>query len=288
MEMTAVIEQLQQLGFSQYEAQAYVALLKESPANGYELAKRSGIPRPNIYPVIQKLEKRGAVLRVDAPEGTRYMPVAPHELLSGLKQQYQGTLEAAASALTEVAASTHPEYILNLRGYAMLLEHAQRMIQSAQCHLLLSLWPEEAVALAEPIQQAEERGVEITTLCLKGCPHPCRACRGAIFRYPLAPASQNRWLVLVQDSREVLAGEISPQQETLAVRSQQQMLVNVSASYIQNSIALASILSGLGDRLDTLLDPQTLIALNTLHPLQAQGRWLDVMRRMIFTEENIP
>ena len=44
--MQTIIEQLQQLGFSQYEAQAYLALLKENPANGYELQKVPGSPVP--------------------------------------------------------------------------------------------------------------------------------------------------------------------------------------------------------------------------------------------------
>lgn len=63
---------LQQLGFGDYEARAYVALLQRSPLNGYELAKSSGIPRANIYAVLQKLEERNAVVRLDTPTGSRY------------------------------------------------------------------------------------------------------------------------------------------------------------------------------------------------------------------------
>jgi hypothetical protein len=38
---------LQQLGFSEYEARAYLALLQQNPLNGYELAKVSGLPHKN-------------------------------------------------------------------------------------------------------------------------------------------------------------------------------------------------------------------------------------------------
>jgi len=274
------------LGFSQYEAQAYVALLKESPASGYGLAKTSGIPRPNIYPVLQKLEERGAILRIDSPEGARYVPLAPQELLAHLRQQYQGAIDSASSILKEVTTPASMDVILNLRGYSVLLEHTRAMLDSVKTRLLLGIWPEEAEALAEPIRQASERGVEVTTLCLRGCPKPCQSCRGKIFRYSIAPTSPQRWLILAQDEEELLAGEISPQQDTLAVRTRQKMLVNLAAGYIQNSIALASILSGLDDQLDALLTPEMQAALDTLHPLQAQGRWLDVMRQMIHNEEN--
>ena len=102
--MQRIIEQLQQLGFSQYEAQAYLALLKENPANGYELAKNSGIPRPNIYPVLQKLEDRGAILRLTSPDGIRYTPLPIQELISKLKHHYQEVIDATSQALSEAAA----------------------------------------------------------------------------------------------------------------------------------------------------------------------------------------
>jgi HTH-type transcriptional regulator, sugar sensing transcriptional regulator len=52
---------LQELGFGDYEARAYVTLLQRSPVSGYELAKTSGIPRANVYAVLQKLEERTTV-----------------------------------------------------------------------------------------------------------------------------------------------------------------------------------------------------------------------------------
>jgi hypothetical protein len=39
-----LIPRLQALGFSQYEARAYTALLQKAPANGHEVAKTAGGP----------------------------------------------------------------------------------------------------------------------------------------------------------------------------------------------------------------------------------------------------
>jgi len=39
---------LVKIGFSEYEAKAYVALLRESPVTGYELSMLSGVPRSMI------------------------------------------------------------------------------------------------------------------------------------------------------------------------------------------------------------------------------------------------
>ena len=43
-----LLPQLVKLGFSEYEAKAYIALLGKSPVSGYELAKQSGVPRSMI------------------------------------------------------------------------------------------------------------------------------------------------------------------------------------------------------------------------------------------------
>ena len=90
---------LQQLGFSEYEARAYLALLQRNPLNGYELAKASGLPRANVYAVLQKLEERGAVIRLDMPSGARYAPVAPAELTGRIASRFQDVLRATEQAL---------------------------------------------------------------------------------------------------------------------------------------------------------------------------------------------
>ena len=285
--MTSIVEQLHQLGFSQYEAQAYIALLKANPMNGYELARASGIPRPSVYPVLQKLEERGVVLRIDNPQGPSYLPVDPGELISRIKQNYLGALESAGSALCELTAKPALPTISNLRSYPALLAHTQSIIASSQQVLLLCIWPDEVRSLFEPLMQARQRGVAITTLCLRGCPQACPACQGSVFRYPIAPPAANRWLVLVSDDTEVLAGEITPDQGVLAIRTRQEMLVNLISGYIQNSIALASILTDLGDRFDNLITLQTCNTLEAIHPLQAQGGWLAGMRQIIHSKENI-
>ena len=47
--MKSAILRLTQLGFSEYEARTYTALLKENPLTAYEIAKFSEIPTSKIY-----------------------------------------------------------------------------------------------------------------------------------------------------------------------------------------------------------------------------------------------
>ena len=102
--MSEVAALLRGLGFSEYEARAYVALLQHSPLNGYELAKASGVPRADIYSVLQKLEDRGAIVRLDTEAGTRYAPVPARDVIQRIDDRFRETLDAAGRSLEMVSA----------------------------------------------------------------------------------------------------------------------------------------------------------------------------------------
>ena len=279
--MTEATALLQELGFGDYEARAYVALLQHNPVNGYELAKASGIPRANVYAVLQKLEERGAVVRSAKPDGVRYAPVPPSELIQRLGHRVQDLLQTAHDALDDLSSPADQTEIWNVRGYTALLEHARSLIDATHQRLLVAIWPEEARALAAPLAQAEARGAQVTTLCLTACPTPCGGCRGQIYPYRTVLEPSNRWLVLVPDGAEVLAGEIGPREETLAVRTHQGLLVELVSGYIRNTIALAAVLHDLGGHLDDLLTPRTHATLEALGPRRSNTGWLEHMRRLL-------
>jgi HTH-type transcriptional regulator, sugar sensing transcriptional regulator len=283
--MNDPIVTLQQLGFSEYEARTYTALLQRHPLNGYELAKLSGLPRANIYGVLQKLEERGAVIRFDTPDGVRYTPLPAEELIQRLRSQYQATLATAQQALNEISHPAEYEYVGNIRGYSGLLENAQALLEATRERLLLALWPQEAANLAEPLAHAEERGVEITTLCLAACPQECGGCRGQVYRYRVAPEQDHRWLVVVPDGAEVLTGEIGPGEETLAVRTRQSLLIELATWYIYHSIAIATILSDLGSRLEQFLRPETRSILASLETNGPGKGWLEHMVHLVAKED---
>jgi len=285
--MNDPITVLQQLGFSEYEARAYIALLRRSPLNGYELAKLSGLPRANIYGVLQKLEDRGAVIRLDIPGGVQYAPLPAGELIQRLRNHFQESLDTAQQALNEISSPAEYEYVGNTRGYPALLEHARALLSAAQGRLLLAIWPQEALNLAEPLAQAEERGVEITTLCLAACAQECGGCRGQIYRYQVAPEQpRHRWLVVAPDRVEVLTGEIGPGEEALAIRTRHRLLVELATWYIRHSLAVAAIVTDLGSRLTELLAPETRSILGSIDLNGAKEGWLDHMIRLAGRQED--
>jgi predicted transcriptional regulator len=279
--MADITALLQQLGFSEYEARAYLALLQRNPLNGYELAKISGLPRANVYAVLHKLEERGAVVRLDMPNGSRYAPVAPAELTQRIASRFQDVLSATQEALEHLATPADTTHVWNIQGYTALLDHAHMLIDATQERLLVAIGREEASALAEPLAQAEARGAAVTTLCLDECPEECGSCRGTICRSSAALAADQHWLALVADQAEMLAGEINPGDDVLAVRTRQRLQVDLASWYIQHSIALTAVLRELSRRPGQALAPETRALLQSVDRRDRQGGWLDHLRALI-------
>jgi len=272
---------LQQLGFSEYEARAYLALLQRNPLNGYELAKVSGLPRANVYAVLQKLEERGAVFHLAMPNGTRYAPVAPTELTKRIASRFQDVLSATQQALEDLATPAETEFIWNIQGYEALIDHAHALIDATQERLLVAIGRQEATALTAPLARVEARGAAVTTLCLDECLEECGGCRGAICRSCAALGAEQRWLVLVADDAEMLAGEIGSHDEVLAVRTRQRLQVDLAGWYIRNTMALSAVLGDLRRREDHLLEPEAEALLRSVDLGDRHGGWLDHMRALV-------
>lgn len=255
---------LQALGFTGYEARAYLALLRGGTLNGYEIAKASGIPRANVYAVIQRLLQRGVALQVDTPDATRYAPVPPQRLLKHLVAEQRRAVREARQALQALAQESAPEVVYNLKDEA-LIAAAKRLIDACHRQLLVAIQPPEAAMLAPALRAARERGVAITTLCLEACEHECGGCQGEIHRHALAPEGDRRWLLLVTDGAQALLAECRDRRGQ-AVLTRQSLVVELAAAYIRQSLTLAVLASELAGKFDGLLSLEAQHLLERLHP----------------------
>lgn len=260
-----ILALLGDLGFNDYEAKAYVGLVDAGECNGYELAKAAGIPRANVYAVLERLVARGAARRIDTPDGTRFTAIAPSRLLTQLQHQHQRTVAAASEAMAELGRSATVASAFNLRSRAELLAHAVGEIDAAEKSLLVAIQPVEAALLATPLQHARERGVAITTLCLEACAKECAGCQGQIHRLQMAPQGAARWLLLVVDRRQVLLGQFDAGAAEGLVTAQR-LVVELAETYIRQSLTLALLGNELADRFDGLLSLQARRLLNDFYP----------------------
>ena len=270
----AAVEHLQAVGFGEYEARAYATLVRRGPLTGYQLAKESGIPRPNIYAVIDRLEKRAAVTRIEVRDGQKYAALPAEEMLARLSRSVEAHLEGAKEALAGVGQAQTPEYVWNVEGYDNLIGRAEALIAAARERLLVGVWSKEAVRLAAAFAAAQARGVQVAVLCIEGCADECGGCRGDVYRYPVARGAGTRWLMLVADDRELLLGQVGATGEVKAAHTTLEVFVAMTSQYVRNTIAAAEIVRSLGPRLPKLLDRGALQAVQGAGLASGSESWL--------------
>lgn len=267
---------LVELGFSEYEARAYVGLARYGPMTGYELAKRTGLPRANVYAVLDRLEARGAVVRAGGPEGQRYAAVPGGQLVAHLASQLGRRLEAAREALRPFPSPRDETFLWNLRGRAAVLEHAGELVRASERILWVANSPPEAAELSGDLRAAQRRGVRVETLCLQGCPEECGGCLGVVYRYRVPPEREVRWLVVVRDGAELLAAELDETGEAGGVRTRNGLFVDLVSWYMRYSVALARSLEDAGVARDRMASPDRVLA-----GLRARGRAPALLRYLV-------
>ncbi len=160
-----LMRQLGALGFTEYEARVYLALLQNNAATGYQLGKASGVPRSMVYEALGRLAQRGAILTLpEDSKGVRYAPLPPHELVAQMRRQFEATVENLAADLAALAAPTLPAQIWNIVGDEHIVQRAQAMIDAAQGELYVGLHDRTLAPLRAALTAAHQRGVEVHTL----------------------------------------------------------------------------------------------------------------------------
>src|SRR5512133_1762593 len=99
----AVINRLQILGFSLYEARVYVGLLRHGPQNGNEVSKSAGLPSSKVYSGLQRLASRGSVHSVRTGSGTQYICIPPDELIHRFRNEFDEPIAYLERTLPELA-----------------------------------------------------------------------------------------------------------------------------------------------------------------------------------------
>lgn len=207
--MSEVLASLQQLGMTEWESRAYLALLEEAPATGYGIAKRASIPRSKVYEVLASLASRN-VVQVSRGEPQMYAPLPPRELVSRLRAEFNDNLDHAENALESYATeAAHDGAIWDLQGRVAILERANQLIATARTRILVEAWAPDVAALAEAFEAAAARGVDIIVVGYGDVDLPCATVHAHPVTDVVTAGLGGRWLVVSVDDREVVAGNVS-------------------------------------------------------------------------------
>ena len=240
------VQRLIELGFSQYEAQAYVGLLGREPLTGYALSKVTGIPQPKVYETLRRLSARGVVAATEG-EPARFVAVPAEQLLADLEGSFRARLAGAQRELADATQAPGASGYRVLRAFTSweaIEERAVGMIDGSRRHVYVSINCPAPQLIAAAIERADGRGIVCDVLHF-GEPivalHHGRtlghdSTRGVVYR-----RHQARHVALVGDSADVLWAVAENGVSWEAVAGHDRLVAALAKGYIRHDFYVQQI-----------------------------------------------
>ncbi|MBN1482299.1 hypothetical protein EH223_08860 [candidate division KSB1 bacterium] len=248
-------ESIKAIGFSDYEARAYCALLAQSPANGYQISEKSGVPRAKVYEVLDRLALRGAAVRVETAkkDAKVYVAVDPEILIENIKKDKIDACERAKNELEQLQHTPDVlEYFWRVTSREDLVTRAHHLAETANLTLHVALWAEEFDSVLPFLLEAARRKVKMAVMLYSfhdGLAKLQRAGAGAILhsRSKLQAVPElGRQFVLASDRKQCITGSIFSDGAMDGVFSMNRGLVSNTIDLVNHEIYLERLLTEVG------------------------------------------
>jgi sugar-specific transcriptional regulator TrmB len=125
--MDGIIENLQKVGLTEYEAKVYLNLLQSNISSASLLARESGVPRTKIYTVLESLRRKGWV-KIYSGSPLLFKAINPAEIFEKYKEDY-GRLLNSIQEMLEVGKMEEKFVITN---YNIGLENFKGILRKAK------------------------------------------------------------------------------------------------------------------------------------------------------------
>ncbi|MGH3234659.1 MAG: TrmB family transcriptional regulator [Streptosporangiaceae bacterium] len=242
------VQRLVDLGFSGYEAQAYVGLLGRPAMTGYALSNLTGIPQPKVYETLRRLARKGVAIQV-AGDPALFVALPPDRLLAQLEGEFRQRLAEADAELNRPAAGDEQLRVLRALGDWPAIEAcAAAMIDAAERHVYVSLHC-DAPAVVAAIGRADAGGVAADVLHFGASELAVRHGRvighlsteGVVYRH-----HQARHLAVVADGTRVLWALAADGASWEAVHADDGLLAAAVKGYIRHDMYVQQIAADFG------------------------------------------
>ncbi len=236
MEKKEILQAIEHLGLSNYEAKAYFALLTESPLTGYKLSKISGVPRSRIYETVEKLTAKGLVLSQEG-NTTLLIPVSLEAFLEKKEKETKRNIQFLKQIIPQLKKPAETQGIWTISGRDQIFESVKHFISQSKSHVYLVSFDSDIVFFENALTQAEEKRVSVYgAYCGERdfklnnmYPHqgqPCSSCRD---------------ISLTIDSEQALVGCTYPPDGAKIAVTKNPGIIHVAEEYIKHEIFLSQL-----------------------------------------------
>lgn len=234
MQRKEIIQTLEKLGLSHYEAKAYLAILSEPPLTGYKLSKVSGVPRSRIYETIEKLAAKGLVLTQDG-ETSLVKPVSFESFLERKEKENRKNIDYLREVLSQIKKPPEDQGIWNISGRGQIIEAINQLISQSKDHVYIFSFSNDLVHFEEALYRAEERKVSIIGVY---CGDKIFEI-GNLYSHQGQPCSSCQDISLSIDSEQALVGYTFPADSARVALTKNPGIIYITEEYIKHEIFIS-------------------------------------------------
>jgi len=250
-ETDAILANLKELGFTEYEGKVYMSLINDHPQSAYNISKSSGVPHSRVYDITRRLIRKGYV----TSKGTNpelFSPISPEELISRMRRENSKLTGELQVQLESLNFTADFDPVWNLSGPREAMVMAEQLIDEAEKIIFVGLWDKEFFLLRECLKKAHTRGVKINIL-LYGEAEPDF---GEVYYHSIEKLNDinevGRSLDLVVDGKVCITGSLGAIVPCQAVWTRNKGLIKSIEGYIIHDFYIAEVSDYLGDKVDEL------------------------------------
>ncbi len=162
-EYRRAIAVLGQVGLTDYEARAYIALVARGIGDAAVIAQAAGIPRTSAYKVLESLVQK-SYAQTAGGKPLLFKPRRPVEVAETLKTSIQEVFEKLEALHTVAAEHGEPQLVYLLNGKEKVIGKISELLEQATKSFILTTpqVSELREELGKKFANAVKRGVEVT------------------------------------------------------------------------------------------------------------------------------
>ena len=248
--MEPIIQQMKSLGFNEYQAKAYVSLVKQGTTTAYQVSKGSEIPRSRIYDVLDVLVQRGIVIKQSINNTIRYSPISVDVFLSSIQSDWNDTFRQLSSSLkTLEERETSPEMkVLTLQDKNTIYAYCSSLIEKAQERIVVSLWQDMYLDFEKELEH------KMTNCRLHGIAFDVENPLSSLDVHRNTSYTENignhKWFILSIDGKEMIYGPSIYQRDT-AFYTDDPIHIYLLENYVWHDILVNRIVQRTDEDMDT-------------------------------------
>ena len=234
MEQKEIIQTLEKLGLSNYEAKAYLAILSEPPLTGYKLSKVSGVPRSRIYETIEKLTAKGLVLTQNG-ETCLVKPVSFESFLERKEKENRQNIDYLREVLSQIKKPPEDQGIWNISGRDQIIEAINQLISQSKNHVYIFSFSNDLALFEDALSKAEKRKVSIFGVY---CGDKIFEI-GNLYSHQGEACSSCQDISLSIDSEQALVGYTFPADNARVALTKNPGIIYITEEYIKHEIFIS-------------------------------------------------